>query len=51
LITLVEPVIATMLAVAVVGERPGIAGWIGLVVILTAVTALVASASSSRHRS
>lgn len=40
-ITLLEPVVATILAVVVVGERLGVLGWFGLVAILGAVTALV----------
>ncbi len=39
-ITLVEPVVATLLAVFVVGERLAPIGWVGLVLILGAVTAL-----------
>jgi DME family drug/metabolite transporter len=39
-ITLLEPVVATTLAVLVVGERLGAAGWAGLVLILVAVTVL-----------
>jgi drug/metabolite transporter, DME family len=42
-ITLLEPIIATMLAVLVVGERLAWFGWIGLLLILAGVT-LVASA-------
>lgn len=37
-ITLLEPVVATALAVVVVGERLGVAGWIGLALILLGVT-------------
>ena len=44
-ISLVEPVVATALAVLVVGERPGVVGWIGLGLIVVAVAALV----SARH--
>lgn len=39
-ITLLEPLVATLLAVAVVGERLDLIGWIGLALILTGVTAL-----------
>jgi DME family drug/metabolite transporter len=46
-ITLLEPVIATLLAVLIVGERPGIAAWIGLALILGGITALVTARRSS----
>lgn len=46
-ITLLEPVVATLLAVAVVGERLAPVGWIGIAAILAAVTALV----TARRRS
>jgi DME family drug/metabolite transporter len=39
-ITLLEPVVATLLAVVVVQERLGTAGWLGLVLILGGVVAL-----------
>jgi len=39
-ITLLEPFVATLLAVIVVGERLDPAGWIGLLLILAAVTVL-----------
>jgi DME family drug/metabolite transporter len=39
-ITLLEPVVATLLAVLVVGERLEPAGWIGLALILAGVTVL-----------
>jgi len=39
-ITLLEPVVATLLAVLVVGERLAPIGWTGLVLILAAVTVL-----------
>jgi DME family drug/metabolite transporter len=42
-ITLIEPVVATVLAVVVVGERLSTVGWIGLTVILGAVCVLVAA--------
>jgi len=44
-ITLLEPVVATLLAVIVVGERLHAIGWTGLVLILFAVTVLV----TARH--
>ncbi len=46
-ITLLEPFVATLLAVVVVGERLALAGWVGLVVILAAVTLL--ALGSARH--
>jgi DME family drug/metabolite transporter len=39
-ITLLEPFVATLLAVLVVGERLEPAGWLGLALILAAVTVL-----------
>lgn len=39
-ITLLEPFVATLLAVIVVGERLDAVGWIGLILILVAVTVL-----------
>ncbi|TXN29012.1 DMT family transporter [Lacisediminihabitans profunda] len=42
-ITLIEPVVATVLAVLVVGERLSATGWAGLAVILGAVCVLVAA--------
>ncbi len=44
-ITLLEPVVATVLAVLVVGERLELIGWIGLFLILVAVTVL----ATARH--
>jgi DME family drug/metabolite transporter len=40
-ITLVEPLVATLLAVLIVGERLPPSGWVGLGLVLLAVTALV----------
>jgi DME family drug/metabolite transporter len=42
-LTLLEPVVATLLAVAVVGERPGLVAWAGLLLILVGITVLVAA--------
>lgn len=42
-ITLVEPLVATVLAVVVVGERLGVVGWIGLGLIFTGVSAMTAA--------
>lgn len=36
-IALAEPVVATLLAVAIVGERPGPIGWLGLVVVAVGI--------------
>ncbi|HWR86513.1 MAG TPA: EamA family transporter [Rhodoglobus sp.] len=47
-ITLLEPFVATLLAVLVVGERLDAVGWVGLALILAAVTAL---ATARRPRS
>ena len=47
-ITLLEPFVATVLAVLIVGERLDLAGWIGLALILVAVTVL---ATARRPRS
>jgi len=44
-ITLLEPVVATILAVVVVGERLETLGWVGLVLILIGITVLV----TARH--
>ncbi|MHB1172655.1 MAG: DMT family transporter [Lacisediminihabitans sp.] len=46
-ITLVEPLVATLLAVTVVGERLGWPGWLGMALIFGAVAALV----TARHPS
>ena len=42
-ITLIEPFVATVLAVVVVGERLGWTGWLGLLLIITGVAVLVAA--------
>lgn len=42
-ITLIEPVVATALAVLIVGERLNLAGWLGLGLILLGVTLLVSA--------
>lgn len=44
-ITLLEPVVATILAIVVVGERLEPLGWVGLVLILIGITVLV----TARH--
>ncbi|MFZ2963246.1 MAG: EamA family transporter [Rhodoglobus sp.] len=48
-ITLLEPFVATLLAVIVVGERLAAVGWVGLALILVAVTVL-ATARQPRSR-
>ncbi|MET4581486.1 DME family drug/metabolite transporter [Conyzicola nivalis] len=47
-VTLLEPVVATILAVSVVGERLEPVGWLGLVFILTGVTVLVTARQSPK---
>ncbi|MHC5796067.1 DMT family transporter [Lacisediminihabitans sp. FW035] len=42
-ITLIEPLVATVLAVLVVGERLAPVGWVGLALILAGVTAMTAA--------
>jgi DME family drug/metabolite transporter len=42
-ITLIEPFVATILAVVVVGERLGWTGWLGLLLIISGVAVLVAA--------
>jgi DME family drug/metabolite transporter len=49
-VTLVEPLVATLLAVMVVGERLEPVGWIGLAVILAGVTVLIAARQPPRTR-
>ena len=46
-ITLLEPFVATLLAVLIVGERLGLLGWIGLALILLGVT--VIATARQRH--
>jgi DME family drug/metabolite transporter len=48
-ITLLEPVVATVLAVTVVGERLAPVGWVGLAAILLAVTVLVTARRPARN--
>lgn len=47
-VTLVEPLVATLLAVAVVGERLAPVGWAGLVLILCGVTVLITARRSPK---
>ena len=42
-ITLLEPIVATMLAVAIVGERLEWVGWVGLILIFVGITVLVSA--------
>jgi len=50
-ITLLEPFVATILAVAIVGERLDAIGWVGLVLILAAVTVLATARQTHRMES
>lgn len=47
-VTLLEPVVATLLAVLVVGERLAPPGWLGLALVLAGVAAVVTSRPTSR---
>ena len=49
-VTLIEPVVATALAVAVVGERLEIGGWTGLILILIGITVLITARQASKTR-
>ena len=49
-VTLVEPVVATVLAVVIVGERLAVGGWAGLVLILIGVTVLIAARQTPNSR-
>jgi DME family drug/metabolite transporter len=49
-ITLLEPFVATVLAVLVVGERLEPVGWVGLGLILTAVTVLATARQPGKSR-
>jgi drug/metabolite transporter, DME family len=44
-VSLLEPVVATVLAIVVVGERPGPIGWLGLALVAVAIAAIV----TARH--
>jgi drug/metabolite transporter, DME family len=48
-IALAEPVVATLLAVLVVGERPSAIGWIGLAVIAVGIALLALPPSSTKR--
>ena len=48
-ITLLEPVVATILAIVVVGERLELLGWVGLVLILVGVTVLVTARHTAKE--
>lgn len=48
-ITLIEPLVATLLAVAIVGERLSPVGWAGLALILCGVSVLVSARQSSKE--
>jgi DME family drug/metabolite transporter len=49
-ITLLEPVVATVLAVTVVGERLAPIGWVGLVLVLAGLTVLIAARGTTVAR-
>ena len=49
-VTLVEPVVATVLAVTIVGERLEIGGWLGLALILGGVTVLITARQTPKSR-
>ena len=49
-ITLLEPVVATVLAVAIVGERLTLAGWVAAAVILAGVTLLATARPAGKAR-
>jgi DME family drug/metabolite transporter len=46
-ITLLEPVVATVLAVVIVGERLAPVGWVGLTLVLAGLTVLVSARRGS----
>ena len=46
---LAEPVVATLLAVLVVGERPGPIGWLGLAVVAVGIALLTAPRPLTRR--
>ncbi len=48
-ITLIEPLVATALAVIVVGERLSVLGWLGLLLILGGIVILVTARPTSRN--
>lgn len=50
LVTLLEPVVATLLAVTIVGERLGPAGWLGMALVLAALVLIVSARRPSRRR-
>jgi len=47
-VTLIEPLVATILAVVVVGERLAAVGWVGLLLIMIGVTVLVSARQPSK---
>lgn len=47
-ITLLEPLVATILAVLIVGERLELVGWVGLILILIGVTVLVTARQAGK---
>jgi len=49
-VTLIEPLVATVLAVVIVGERLELAGWAGLALILGGVTVLITARQTPKPR-
>jgi len=49
-VTLIEPLVATLLAVIVVGERLEFGGWVGLALILAGVTVLITARQTPKTR-
>jgi len=48
-VALIEPLVATILAVVIVGERLTVAGWAGLALILAGVSVLISARQSSKE--
>ena len=48
-ITLLEPIVATVLAVLVVGERFGPFGWVGIALVLVGVAVTATARQSGRQ--
>jgi DME family drug/metabolite transporter len=49
-VTLIEPLVATVLAVVIVGERLELAGWAGFALILAGVTVLITARQTPKPR-
>ncbi len=50
-LTLLEPVVATLLAVLVIGERLAVIGWVGLLLVLAGLAILVTARREPENRS